>query len=91
MLTELLEQSETNEKLHELQAKLLKDEIRELQRATKRSTADMDYLKNIIVKYMETQEHEKLLPVIASILQFAPEDIKIIQESNSKRSKWGFR
>ena len=34
----------------------LKEEIREMERAKIRGNANMDYLKNIIVKFMETQD-----------------------------------
>lgn len=57
-LSELVKEGERTEQLYELQTKTLKSEIRELQKAVKRNGIDMQYLKNIIVKYMETEEHE---------------------------------
>ena len=41
-----------------MQEKVLKNEIREMERAQNREGANLLYLKNIIVKYMETQDHE---------------------------------
>jgi len=87
-LEKLLSQSERTEKLHELQAETLKNEIREMERRTKRSDADSDYLKNAVVKYMESHDHEKLFPVIASLLQFSPDEMRSIQEKHKKKGFW---
>jgi hypothetical protein len=51
---------------------------------------DGRYLKNIIVKYMETGEHDALLPVISTILQFTPEELeRINQRRKGNNSLWG--
>ncbi len=47
------------------------------------------YLKNIIVKYMETGEHDALLPVISTVLQFTPEEIERINQRRKANSFWG--
>ena len=53
----LKETEETNRLLH-LQQKVLKDEIREMERAQKREGANLLYLKNIVVKYMITKDND---------------------------------
>jgi len=67
------------EKLQSLQLNTLKNEIRELERQEKRSSIDVEYLKNVMVKYIEIQDHEQMLPVISRILQFTPEELKNLQ------------
>lgn len=54
----LLHETETLNQLHLLQINALKDDIRELERSKKREGANLEYLKNIIVKYMITSDHE---------------------------------
>lgn len=34
--------------------------------------ADMEYLKNVVMKLFETGEAEQLLPVVATILKLSP-------------------
>ncbi|KAK4479990.1 hypothetical protein RD792_013045 [Penstemon davidsonii] len=53
---------------------LLKEELRNLERQQKREGVDMTYLKNVVVKLLETGEVERLLPVVAMLLQFSPEE-----------------
>lgn len=105
-LTLIIKQNESQEHLHELQAQTLKEEIKELQRSAKRNDIDLTYvvfddvscnflfryLKNVILKYMETQDHVQLLPVISNLLQFSPEELKGLQQKlsqkKSKMSLW---
>jgi hypothetical protein len=48
-------------RLHELQENVLKKEIREMERRTKREGANLEYLKNVVIKYMAGGDHEVLL------------------------------
>ena len=80
-------------RLHNLQETALKKEIRELERTKKRDGANLEYLKNIVLKYMETQEHDKLLPVLTTILQFSPEEVAKVQEARTAQQGsglWGY-
>jgi hypothetical protein len=54
---------------------MLKEELRKVERAQKREGVDMTYMKNVILKLLETGEVEALLPVIAMLLQFSPEEV----------------
>jgi hypothetical protein len=54
---------------------MLKEELRKVERAQKREGVDMTYVKNVILKLLETGEVEALLPVIAMLLQFSPEEV----------------
>ncbi|XLU65318.1 hypothetical protein S245_024527, partial [Arachis hypogaea] len=53
---------------------ILKAELRDMERSKKRKGVDMTYLKNVILKLLETGEVEVLLPVIGMLLQFSPQE-----------------
>src|SRR3990167_1080776 len=55
-LNTLLHEAESSNQLHLLQITALKDDIRELERSRSRESANLEYLKNIVVKYMETHD-----------------------------------
>ena len=42
------------------------------------------YLKNVILKLLETGEYEALLPVIAIILHFSPDELNRCREAYQK-------
>ncbi|KAK9227888.1 hypothetical protein WN944_020832 [Citrus x changshan-huyou] len=75
-LQEELEELECENRLHSQQEAMLKEELRNMERSKKREGVDMTYLKNVILKLLETGEVEALLPVIAMLLQFSPEEVK---------------
>lgn len=85
-LQEEIEELERENRLHNQQEAMLKAEFRNMERAKKREGVDMTYLKNIILKLLETGEVEVLLPVIGMLLQFSPEEIRKCQQTyqNSK-------
>uniref|UniRef100_T1J702 GRIP domain-containing protein n=1 Tax=Strigamia maritima TaxID=126957 RepID=T1J702_STRMM len=78
-LTELLNESEaTNLRLSE-QTKVLKEEIRRLERNQEREkhAANMEYLKNIVLKFLTLSggdERERLVPVLTMMLKLSPEE-----------------
>ncbi|KAG0554022.1 hypothetical protein M758_12G060300 [Ceratodon purpureus] len=41
----------------------------------------MIYVKNVVLKLLETGEVEALLPVIAMLLQFSPDELRRCQEA----------
>ncbi|KAK6922513.1 GRIP domain, partial [Dillenia turbinata] len=47
-----------------------------MERSQRREGVDMTYLKNVILKLLETGEVEALLPVIGMLLQFSPEEMQ---------------
>ncbi|DBA02702.1 TPA: hypothetical protein N0F65_010527 [Lagenidium giganteum] len=60
-----------------------------LQELSERSAAGMniEYLKNVILKYMESQnesEKERLIPVIGTILHFSPLELQKILHSSAR-------
>ncbi|KAG7607474.1 GRIP domain [Arabidopsis thaliana x Arabidopsis arenosa] len=80
-LQEEIEELERENRLHSQQEAVLKTELREMERKQKREGVDMTYLKNVILKLLETGEVEALLPVVGMLLQFSPEEIQKCQQA----------
>ncbi|XP_030923807.1 protein GRIP-like isoform X3 [Quercus lobata] len=80
-LQEEIEELERENRLHSQQEAMLKTELRNMERMQKREGVDMTYLKNVILKLLETGEVEALLPVIGMLLQFSPEEIHRCQQA----------
>lgn len=80
-LQEEIAELERENRLHHQQEVMLKSELRNMDRVQKRDGVDMTYLKNVILKLLETGEVEALLPVIGTLLQFSPEEIRKCQET----------
>ncbi|XP_025911271.1 GRIP and coiled-coil domain-containing protein 2 isoform X1 [Apteryx rowi] len=99
-LNELLRESEATNAILMEQIKLLKNEIRRLERNQERekSVANLEYLKNVLLQFIflkSGSERERLLPVIDTMLQLSPEEkgklVAIAQgeeESTSRPSGW---
>ncbi|CAM0905825.1 unnamed protein product [Alopecurus aequalis] len=62
-----------------LQEAMLKTELRNMERSQKREGIDLTYLKNVILKLLETGEVGALLPVVATLLQFSPDELNKCQ------------
>ncbi|KAM1202081.1 hypothetical protein TB2_017855 [Malus domestica] len=80
-LQEEIEELERENRLHSQQESMLKDELRNMERSQKREGVDMTYLKNVILKLLETGEVEALLPVVAMLLQFSPDELQKCQQA----------
>ncbi|XP_077231170.1 Golgi-localized GRIP domain-containing protein isoform X2 [Tasmannia lanceolata] len=78
-----IEELERENRLHNQQEAMLKAELRDMERMQKRDGVDMTYLKNVILKLLETGEVEALLPVVGTLLQFSPEEIRKCQQAYS--------
>uniref|UniRef100_A0A7M4G0T8 GRIP and coiled-coil domain containing 2 n=1 Tax=Crocodylus porosus TaxID=8502 RepID=A0A7M4G0T8_CROPO len=99
-LNGLLRESEATNAILMEQIKLLKNEIRRLERNQERekSVANLEYLKNVLLQFIflkSGSERERLLPVIDTMLQLSPEEkgklVAIAQgeeESASRPSGW---
>jgi len=76
------------EKVRHLQAEqvgALKEEVKRQDRLQQRDHAPMEYLKNIVIAYMEGGSHEQLMPVLTMLLQLTPEEVERV---NAKRGRW---
>ncbi|XP_063160987.1 GRIP and coiled-coil domain-containing protein 2 [Candoia aspera] len=99
-LSGLLRESEATNVILMEQIKLLKSEIRRLERNQERekSVANLEYLKNVLLQFIflkSGSERQRLLPVIDTMLQLSPEEkgklVAIAQgdeESASQASGW---
>ncbi|XP_070607180.1 GRIP and coiled-coil domain-containing protein 2 [Erythrolamprus reginae] len=99
-LSGLLHESEATNVILMEQIKLLKSEIRRLERNQERekSVANLEYLKNVLLQFIflkSGSERQRLLPVIDTMLQLSPEEkgklVAIAQgdeETLSQASGW---
>ncbi|XP_040831452.1 GRIP and coiled-coil domain-containing protein 2 [Ochotona curzoniae] len=99
-LNGLLRETEATNAILMEQIKLLKSEIRRLERNQERekSVANLEYLKNVLLQFIFLRpgsERERLLPVIDTMLQLSPEEkgkLAVIaqgeEESASRSSGW---
>ncbi|KAM9212564.1 GRIP and coiled-coil domain-containing protein 2 [Dugong dugon] len=96
-LNGLLRETEATNAILMEQIKLLKSEIRRLERNQERekSVANLEYLKNVLLQFIFLKpgsERERLLPVIDTMLQLSPEEkgkLTVIaqgEEENASRS-----
>lgn len=74
------------------QCVVLKDEIRSLRRTAERErmgadVTEMEYLKTVIVKLLETGEFEALLPVVATLLKLDPEEVSRVRGAYEAAAK----
>eukprot|EP00455_Lapot_gusevi_P001453 TRINITY_DN10583_c0_g1_i1.p1 TRINITY_DN10583_c0_g1~~TRINITY_DN10583_c0_g1_i1.p1 ORF type:complete len:736 (-),score=237.59 TRINITY_DN10583_c0_g1_i1:51-2258(-) len=67
----------------------LKSRIKELERASKRNGANLEYLKNVIVAWMEGENQDQLLNVIATILQFSPAEVQKVKDKRKTKGLFG--
>ncbi|XP_038615866.1 GRIP and coiled-coil domain-containing protein 2 isoform X2 [Tachyglossus aculeatus] len=99
-LSSLLRETEATNAILMEQIKVLKNEIRRLERNQERekSVANLEYLKNVLLQFIFLKagsERKSLLPVIDTMLQLSPEEkgklLAIAQgeeESGSSHSGW---
>ncbi|XP_047130817.1 GRIP and coiled-coil domain-containing protein 2 isoform X3 [Hydra vulgaris] len=83
-VTVLLRESEANSSRLDDQVKLLKDEIRRLERNVEREQAlsNLEYLKNVIIKFLKvgSMEREQLIPVLCTMLKLSNEEKQFLLE-----------
>ena len=74
-----LEESERTHELRDRASQVLKQEVEDLKRASKRSDIDVDYLKAVLVKGFSCGELDSKSPifdVISRLLHFSPKDVE---------------
>ncbi|CAF4693066.1 unnamed protein product [Rotaria sp. Silwood1] len=90
--TELLNESELNNVRLSEQVSLLKDEIRRIERNMDRaeSISNLEYLKNIILKFFilkTTHERLQIIPVLVTMLKLSPDEqanlVRVAQQTTS--------
>ena len=91
--TELLHEGEaTNARLVE-QTKLLKEEIRRLERNKEREqhVANCEYLKNVVMKFLAPQpkvndERPQLIPILTTMLRLGPDEVELLNRIANSQS-----
>jgi len=84
-MTDQIQEYENRARLFQEQDKVLKEQLREAERSKKREgNFQLDYLKNIVVKFITTDEKDKLVPVLATLLQLTPTEIQQIKEKSNE-------
>merc|ERR1712086_423624 len=89
-LEDSLSDATMQEEHHNTQIAALKAELRRLDANAKREGANLEYLKNIMLKFM-TQEigKEHMFKTIAVILQFSRTEIAEVDNKSASASWWG--
>jgi septal ring factor EnvC (AmiA/AmiB activator) len=84
-LTGVLHETEANSLRLTEQAKVLKDEIRRLERnqARDEGLSNLEYLKNVVLKFLQTKgsEQEHLIPVMTTLLKLSPQEIQMVTQA----------
>ncbi|XP_073245762.1 GRIP and coiled-coil domain-containing protein 1-like [Porites lutea] len=73
------------------QANVLKEEIRKLERDRSRESANMEYIKNIVLRFMMSTSYsvkQQMITAIATILQFSPRELNQVRKVQSG-TWWG--
>lgn len=74
--------------LLEEQSNKLKEEIRRLERNIRREGANLEYLKNVLVKFMCKEiGQDQMLLAIATMLQFSPGELNDVKQKISAQSR----
>jgi len=89
-LMELLNESERNVRELTKKENNLKEEIDKMNRDEKRTTVNMEYLKNVVLSFLESNDKGKLVPVITNLLQLDSKEIERLQalSENKRKRLW---
>lgn len=90
-LRNALADSERKNELQQQQAYVLKAEIRSLDRDKARTLetgTNSEYLKNIFVTFMETDNFDELFPVLNTMLQFSPAEQRQMTAARKARASY---
>ncbi|KAI9207070.1 uncharacterized protein BJ171DRAFT_311204 [Polychytrium aggregatum] len=80
-MAELLNESETTVKQLTNQEAVLKEELRRLDRFEKRQNLSGEYLKNIVMSFLESEAREPLIPVISNLLHLSSEEVARLKKA----------
>ncbi|XP_074638847.1 GRIP and coiled-coil domain-containing protein 1-like [Acropora palmata] len=73
------------------QANVLKEEIRKLERDRSRESANLEYLKNIVLRFMMSTSYsvkQQMIQAIATVLEFSPKELNQVRKVQSA-TWWG--
>mmetsp|Transcript_18712 Transcript_18712/g.75208 ORF Transcript_18712/g.75208 Transcript_18712/m.75208 type:complete len:109 (+) Transcript_18712:1958-2284(+) len=89
-MREQLNDSISMNKMYAEQLALLKTEIRAMEASEERTSRlsdnlQYDYLKNVIIKFIETDDFNALMPVLANVLAMTPEEIEEVKTKREEK------
>ncbi|ORZ16871.1 hypothetical protein BCR42DRAFT_22181 [Absidia repens] len=80
-LKDMLQESEDQIAALRKQEKLLKDEVRKLDSVDKRQNMSVEYIKNVLLKFLTSENKEVLVPVLAKVLFLDPSETEQLQKA----------
>ncbi|KAI8137772.1 hypothetical protein BJV82DRAFT_674402 [Fennellomyces sp. T-0311] len=80
-LREMLDESEDRVEALRAQEKVLKDEIRKLDSFDRRQNLSIEYLKNVLLKFLQAENKEFMVPVLAKLLSLSPDETEELRKS----------
>lgn len=80
-LSIMLQESEDRVSALRAQEKVLKDEIRKLDSFDRRQNLSIEYLKNVLLKFMQTENKEFMVPVLAKLLLLDANETETLRQS----------
>ncbi|KAI7886051.1 hypothetical protein K492DRAFT_203591 [Lichtheimia hyalospora FSU 10163] len=80
-LSVMLHESEDRVSALRAQEKVLKDEIRKLDSFDRRQNLSIEYLKNVLLKFMQTENKEFMVPVLAKLLLLDANETETLRQS----------
>ncbi|KAI9311189.1 hypothetical protein BX666DRAFT_1998790 [Dichotomocladium elegans] len=80
-LSIMLEESEERVAALRAQEKVLKDEIRKLDSFDRRQNLNIEYLKNVLLKFLQSENKEFMVPVLAKLLLLDPSETEELRKS----------
>ena len=70
----------------------LRDQMSDNSRSQSRAQVNLDYLKSILVRFLSFEpahpQRKQLIPVIATILQFSPDELRNVEKVKASSGGW---
>ncbi|KAI9365642.1 hypothetical protein BD770DRAFT_376956 [Pilaira anomala] len=67
-LSEMLHETQDEVNALKSQEKILKDELRKIDAVEKRQDMNVEYLKNVLIKFLMSENKQAMVPIIAKLL-----------------------
>ncbi|KAI8056345.1 hypothetical protein BDF21DRAFT_430611 [Thamnidium elegans] len=80
-LSEMLHESQDQVNALKSQEKVLKDELRKIDAVEKRQDMNVEYLKNVLIKFLMSENKQAMVPIIAKLLCLDKTETNTMMES----------
>jgi GRIP domain len=78
-LHQILRESQSDIERYESQVALLKLEVQKIDRIDKRQYVNLEYAKNIVLSFLESNTKTQLVPVVAQVLALSREETERVR------------